>query len=153
MESAVILETASDLAPWSWFSTTYQQYHTIIVFLLELKQNPDLPEAPRIGLLFDHVFGPVYGITRNQRVLDLLCLLRDCLDGYYKLRGLKSKENMVPSTLDDDSYTSKAAYQGLSPDINAHWFRTPQVSRNDDWTPLNTLDRLPFALSEDYPKA
>jgi hypothetical protein len=139
MECAAILENSSTLSTWSWFSSTYQQYHTIIHFLLELQENPGLAQAERIGLMFDHVFGPVYGISRAQRVLDLLCLLRDCLNGYYRLRGLKSKDDEALLTTAEASYTAKDPYHGMSPNIKGHWFRTPQAMEMNDWSSWNSI--------------
>jgi hypothetical protein len=92
LDSAVLLETSPILSTWSWYASTYQQYHTIIHFLIEMHENPNLAGAERIGLMIDHVFGASYGQTRSERVFDLLCLLRDSLAGYLKLRGVKTTD-------------------------------------------------------------
>lgn len=48
LETAITLETSPDLRSWTWYSGALQQYHTAVLFLMEIVIYPDRKEAARI---------------------------------------------------------------------------------------------------------
>ncbi|KAL8829777.1 MAG: hypothetical protein Q9170_006022 [Blastenia crenularia] len=89
MEASATLETATDLVPWAWFAPTYQQYHGILLPLVWLYLDPNMPQAARASAMIDHVFGTCYGIARQQRCADILRMLASECTAFMKLRKVK----------------------------------------------------------------
>ncbi len=101
MESAAALKTEPDLAPWSWNSLAYQQYHSILFLLQELHQTPSLEQAERINSILNHVFGHSVGFSPWQRSDEILRLIHQQLKNFLAARG----------TLGEQSPTSSLAHE------------------------------------------
>jgi hypothetical protein len=91
LKSAALLETSPTLVTWSWYSSTYEQYHTITYLLFGMQKNPNHSQAEKMIPTIDHVFGASYRQTSAQRILDLLRLLADWLERHFKLRGMDDR--------------------------------------------------------------
>lgn len=109
-ESAVELENAADLSAWSWYTGAYQQYHTAVFLLMEVYRSPNIPQAARIGVILDHVFGRAPGITSHHRNEEVLKRLIEKLN---RLTDLKEKSPYSPGTLlSDDGKYGPGTYYG-----------------------------------------
>ena len=89
MEASATLETATDLIPWAWYAPTYQQYNSILLPLVWLYLDPNMPQAARASAMIDHVFGTCYGVSRQQRCADILRMLANECSAFLKLRKVK----------------------------------------------------------------
>ena len=87
-ESAVILDTATHFAPWSWYAGAYQGYCTSIFLLLEVYQNPKMPRADRIGAVLDHIYGPP-SVSTRERNRDILRALAKYFQRHLDLRKMQ----------------------------------------------------------------
>lgn len=90
LESGATLETAADLAPFAWFAGAYQQYHTVLLLLIERYKDPEFPSSGRVGTIIDHVFGHCYGISLTQRCEEILWMVKEGLESFYDLRRVTS---------------------------------------------------------------
>ncbi|KAF2128674.1 hypothetical protein P153DRAFT_342673 [Dothidotthia symphoricarpi CBS 119687] len=91
LEIGATLDTLPSLSPWSWYSTTYQQYHAVLLLLTELYRTPDLPRRERITTIIDHIFGHCYGVDITQRCSDLLFTVKENLEAFYVMKGFNRK--------------------------------------------------------------
>jgi hypothetical protein len=87
VENAILLETEPDLAPWAWYAGAYQQYHSLIWLLIELYQDPDLEEGPRILATADYVFGASWGLIYFDRSREILEALKKNLEAFLAAPG------------------------------------------------------------------
>ncbi|KAF1936018.1 fungal-specific transcription factor domain-containing protein [Clathrospora elynae] len=88
LEIGATLDTLPSLSSWAWYSTTYQQYHAVLLLLTELYRTPDvLQEKERMATIIDHVFGHCYGVGVRERCGDLLGMVKGNLEAFYLLKG------------------------------------------------------------------
>ncbi|KAF2463739.1 fungal-specific transcription factor domain-containing protein [Lindgomyces ingoldianus] len=95
LEIGATLDTLPSLSSWAWYSTTYQQYHAVLLLLTELYRTPDLPRKDRMVTIIDHVFGHCYGISVRERCSDLLWTVKENLEAFYIMKGIRSYKSMV----------------------------------------------------------
>ena len=81
-----MIETAPEFAHWAWFTGTFQQYDATIFMLMEVYRNPGIPQAHRINVVLDHVYGNALGLTSEQRNRNTLQLLLHKIDESEQLR-------------------------------------------------------------------
>jgi hypothetical protein len=98
LEIGATLDTLPSLSPWAWYSTTYQQYHAVLLLLTELYRTPDLPRKDRMMTMIDHIFGHCYGIGVRERCSDLLWTVKENLEAFYVMKGFnkKQRQNLAP---------------------------------------------------------
>lgn len=92
---------------------------------MEMYNNPNLPQRDRICSMIDHVFGPRYGWTVEERVTDILRLLRQSLESYLDLRKVRKRE------ITPDPETSTQTLLG-----NSEWLANPT---DDSWQSMPVL--------------
>jgi hypothetical protein len=91
LEIGATLDTLPSLSSWSWYSTTYQQYHAVLLLLTELYRTPDLPRKERMATIIDHIFGHCYGVGVRERCSDLLFTVKENLEAFYVMKGFNKK--------------------------------------------------------------
>jgi hypothetical protein len=91
LEIGATLDTLPSLSAWSWYSTTYQQYHAVLLLLTELYRTPDLPRKERMATIIDHIFGHCYGVGVRERCSDLLFTVKENLEAFYVMKGFNKK--------------------------------------------------------------
>ncbi|KAJ4366812.1 hypothetical protein N0V83_007337 [Neocucurbitaria cava] len=91
LEIGATLDTLPSLSPWAWYSTTYQQYHAVLLLLTELYRTPDLPRKERMATIIDHIFGHCYGVGVRERCSDLLWTVKENLEAFYVMKGFNRK--------------------------------------------------------------
>jgi hypothetical protein len=98
LEIGATLDTLPSLSSWSWYSTTYQQYHAVLLLLTELYRTPDLPRKERMATIIDHIFGHCYGVGVRERCSDLLFTVKENLEAFYVMKGFnkKSRQHLPP---------------------------------------------------------
>jgi len=97
LEIGATLDTLPSLSSWAWYSTTYQQYHAVLLLLTELYRTPDLPRKDRMMTMIDHIFGHCYGISVRERCSDLLWTVKENLEAFYVMKGFnKKRQNLAP---------------------------------------------------------
>lgn len=92
LEIGATLDTLPSLSTWAWYSTTYQQYHAVLLLLTELYRTPDLPRKERMSVLIDHIFGHCYGVGVRERCSDLLWTVKENLEAFYVMKGFKKRQ-------------------------------------------------------------
>jgi hypothetical protein len=95
LEIGATLDTLPSLSAWAWYSTTYQQYHAVLLLLTELYRTPDLPRKDRMATIIDHIFGHCYGVGVRERCADLLCTVKENLEAFYVLKGFNKKRQQI----------------------------------------------------------
>ncbi|KAJ5417207.1 uncharacterized protein N7487_000757 [Penicillium crustosum] len=129
LEAAVELESAKDLQKWAWYSSSWQEYHTAFLLLLEVFFFPMRRESSRIWSCLDFIFADVIstlpppleqiGTTqsvqeivahRDMKARYLLMLIAEHTRAYQKAKGIKTpvrfKDSMIilpPQKAGDDS--------------------------------------------------
>lgn len=58
LEIGATLDTLPVLSGWAWYSTTYQQYHAVLLLLTELYRTPDLERKDRMMTIIDQFVSP-----------------------------------------------------------------------------------------------
>jgi hypothetical protein len=91
LEIGATLDTLPSLSPWAWYSTTYQQYHAVLLLLTELYRTPDLARKERMATIIDHIFGHCYGVGVRERCSDLLWTVKENLEAFYVMKGFNKK--------------------------------------------------------------
>jgi len=91
LEIGATLDTLPSLSAWAWYSTTYQQYHAVLLLLTELYRTPDLPRKERMATIIDHIFGHCYGVGVRERCSDLLWTVKENLEAFYVMKGFNRK--------------------------------------------------------------
>jgi hypothetical protein len=140
LEIGATLDTLPSLSSWAWYSTTYQQYHAVLLLLTELYRTPDLPRRDRMATIIDHIFGHCYGVGVRERCADLLCTVKDNLEAFYVMKGFNKRR--VPQQ--HPTLQPLPSFQGQYP-MNALQ-RTPTV--NVDFESL--LGNLNGGQGEDF---
>jgi hypothetical protein len=95
LEIGATLDTLPSLSAWAWYSTTYQQYHAVLLLLTELYRTPDLPRKDRMATIIDHIFGHCYGVGVRERCSDLLWTVKENLEAFYVMKGFNKKRQQV----------------------------------------------------------
>ncbi|KAF1971788.1 hypothetical protein BU23DRAFT_555626, partial [Bimuria novae-zelandiae CBS 107.79] len=96
LEIGATLDTLPSLSSWAWYSTTYQQYHAVLLLLTELYRTPDLPRKERMMTIIDHIFGHCYGVGVRERCADLLWTVKENLEAFYIMKGIPKKSAAPP---------------------------------------------------------
>ncbi|KAF2114779.1 fungal-specific transcription factor domain-containing protein [Lophiotrema nucula] len=96
LEIGATLDTLPSLSPWAWYSTTYQQYHAVLLLLTELYRTPDLPRKERMMTIIDHIFGHCYGVDVRERCSDLLWNVKENLEAFYAMKGVNKRRVLAP---------------------------------------------------------
>ncbi|KAF2263844.1 fungal-specific transcription factor domain-containing protein [Lojkania enalia] len=91
LEIGATLDTLPSLSAWAWYSTTYQQYHAVLLLLTELYRTPDLPRKDRMMTIIDHIFGHCYGVGVRERCSDLLWTVKENLEAFYTMKGVNKR--------------------------------------------------------------
>ena len=95
LEIGATLDTLPSLSAWAWYSTTYQQYHAVLLLLTELYRTPDLPRKERMATIIDHIFGHCYGVGVRERCSDLLFTVKENLEAFYVMKGFNKKRQQI----------------------------------------------------------
>jgi len=128
LEAAVELEMDEDLKPWSWYSSSYQQYHAAFLLLVEVFTFPMRREANRIWKCLDFIFTDVLGnipplnasaarpslqdviAHRDIKARYLLTIICNRMRAYQKTKGFKNpvhfKDSMIILTPQKDGDSS-----------------------------------------------
>ena len=96
LEIGATLDTLPSLSSWAWYSTTYQQYHAVLLLLTELYRTPDLARKDRMMTIIDHIFGHCYGVGVRERCSDLLWTVKENLEAFYIMKGIPKKSIAPP---------------------------------------------------------
>ncbi len=166
LEIGATLDTLPSLSSWAWYSTTYQQYHAVLLLLTELYRTPDLPRKERMATIIDHIFGHCYGVGVRERCSDLLWTVKENLEAFYVMKGFNKKKTLLPpqqhptlqplpsfSAITSPAFTSSHSLQtlqrtptgtldGLNVDLDALLGGLNGVgggSGADDFDPFNNL--------------
>jgi hypothetical protein len=95
LETSMVLETDPDFAHWLWYTSAYHQYHSVLFPLSQMCLEPSLPEADRIVVVMEHVFGPSSPTsTPQQRGLSILLALRENISSFLSIRGIPAITGM-----------------------------------------------------------
>ncbi|KAF2275190.1 uncharacterized protein EI97DRAFT_379746 [Westerdykella ornata] len=92
LEIGATLDTLPSLSSWVWYSTTYQQYHAVLLLLTELYRTPDLARKDRMMTIIDHIFGHCYGVGVRERCSDLLWTVKENLEAFYIMKGVNKRK-------------------------------------------------------------
>lgn len=129
LEAAVELESAKDLRKWAWYSSSWQEYHTAFLLLLEVFFFPMRRESSRIWCCLDFIFADVISTLpppleqkgraqsiqeivahRDMKARYLLMMIVEHMRAYQKAKGIKTpvrfKDSMIilpPQKDGDDS--------------------------------------------------
>ncbi|CAG7934996.1 unnamed protein product [Penicillium nalgiovense] len=108
LEAAVELESATDLHKWAWYSSSWQDYHTALLLLIEVFLFPMRRESSRIWCCLDFIFadaisnlppmnhkGVVPSIHeivahRDSKARYLLMMIVEHTRAYQNAKGLKT---------------------------------------------------------------
>jgi hypothetical protein len=93
LEIGATLDTLPSLSSWAWYSTTYQQYHAVLLLLTELYRTPDLTRKDRMMTIIDHIFGHCYGVGVRERCSDLLWNVKENLEAFYVMKGVNKRKH------------------------------------------------------------
>jgi hypothetical protein len=118
LEIGATLDTLPSLSSWAWYSTTYQQYHAVLLLLTELYRTPDLPRKDRMMTIIDHIFGHCYGVGVRERCSDLLWTVKENLEAFYIMKGIPKKSVAPPQqhpTMQPLSLHSQHSLQNSGP--------------------------------------
>ncbi|KAJ5942552.1 hypothetical protein N7516_002720 [Penicillium verrucosum] len=118
LEAAVELESATDLQKWAWYSSSWQDYHTALLLLLEVFLFPMRRESSRIWCCLDFIFadaisnlppmdqkGVVPSIHeviayRDSKARYLLMIIVEYTRAYQNTKWLKTPIRYEDSTVD-----------------------------------------------------
>ncbi|OKL57359.1 hypothetical protein UA08_07452 [Talaromyces atroroseus] len=130
LEAAVELESAKDLQKWAWYSSSWQEYHTAFLLLLEVFLFPMRKESSRIWRCLDFIFADVISTLppplqqkraaqssiqesvaqRDTKARYLLLMIVEHMRAYQRAKGIKTpvrfKDSMIvvpPQNGGDDS--------------------------------------------------
>ena len=94
LENAIALETIPSLAPWSWYSGAFQQYHAALLLLVDTYMHPNDRFADRVWPCLDHAFMLPHDVPREQKVLLVLTELSNRMNVYSLLRKPRATAGM-----------------------------------------------------------
>ncbi|PSS23149.1 hypothetical protein M430DRAFT_117037 [Amorphotheca resinae ATCC 22711] len=89
LETAITLETSPDLRSWTWYSGALQQYHTAVLFLMEIVIYPDRKEAARIWPLLAYIFECDPSEDPVMQAQKVLSELQHKIAVYQSMRGMR----------------------------------------------------------------
>ncbi|PYI09606.1 hypothetical protein BO78DRAFT_307832, partial [Aspergillus sclerotiicarbonarius CBS 121057] len=139
LEAAVDLES-EDLHLWSWYSSSYHQYHVAFLLLCEVFAFPLRKEATRIWRCLDFVFAePLTSLAgliisetptlqeiidyRNMKGRHLITMISERMHVYQAAKGLRQPSNfddsmlvITPQIVDDSDPTMPLNYGHVSPE-------------------------------------
>ncbi|KAF9733652.1 hypothetical protein PMIN04_005685 [Paraphaeosphaeria minitans] len=141
LEIGATLDTLPSLSSWAWYSTTYQQYHAVLLLLTELYRTPDLDRKDRMMMIIDHIFGHCYGVGVRERCADLLWTVKENLEAFYIMKGIPKKAAAPPQqhpTLQPLPQLNRSQSSVTSPDlgIGMTGLQTPMDNLNVDFESL-----------------
>lgn len=136
LEIGATLDTLPSLSSWAWYSTTYQQYHAVLLLLTELYRTPDLARKDRMMTIIDHIFGHCYGVGVRERCSDLLWTVKENLEAFYIMKGIPKKSAAQHSTV--QSLASQS--QPLQPTTGTGTPDVSQMAMTGLQTPMDSLN-------------
>ncbi|KAF2750360.1 hypothetical protein M011DRAFT_465126 [Sporormia fimetaria CBS 119925] len=104
LEIGATLDTLPSLSQWVWYSTTYQQYHAVLLLLTELYRTPDLARKERMMTIIDHIFGHCYGVGVRERCSDLLWNVKENLEAFYIMKGVNKRRTTTNALQQQPAY-------------------------------------------------
>ncbi|KAI9810845.1 MAG: hypothetical protein M1827_006052 [Pycnora praestabilis] len=111
LEAAIELETNPTLALWSWYSGTYQQYHTAFLLLTEVYAFPMRREAGRIWRCLDYIFEAPADLPPADKARLIMTEIRDKTDTFMKMRRMRAPKTLEQKLgLDGPKKVGKAQY-------------------------------------------
>ncbi|KAH5491387.1 hypothetical protein HBI52_219900 [Parastagonospora nodorum] len=134
LEIGATLDTLPSLSAWAWYSTTYQQYHAVLLLLTELYRTPDLPRKERMATIIDHIFGHCYGVGVRERCRDLLGQVKENLEAFYVMKGFNKKR---PTPSQHPTFQPYSLTSPQNSNFGAQHQLHSQVQRN---APANLAD-------------
>lgn len=141
LEIGATLDTLPSLSSWLWYSTTYQQYHAVLLLLTELYRTPDLARKERMMTIIDHIFGHCYGVGVRERCSDLLWTVKENLEAFYIMKGVGNKRKVTSALPLQQQPSYRPLRQGsaaTSSDFGAqHGFAGIQTQMG---TPMDSVD-------------
>lgn len=143
LEIGATLDTLPSLSAWAWYSTTYQQYHAVLLLLTELYRTPDLPRKERMATIIDHIFGHCYGVGVRERCSDLLWTVKENLEAFYVMKGFNKKRQRIapqqhPTLQPLTSFSTMASPMSFGQQQKQQPMMHSQLQR----TPTGGLDNL-----------
>jgi hypothetical protein len=140
LEIGATLDTLPSLSSWAWYSTTYQQYHAVLLLLTELYRTPDLARKDRMMTIIDHIFGHCYGVGVRERCSDLLWTVKENLEAFYIMKGIRKKTTAPPQqhpTLPQQSHHTNS---NAGPSVTPTQEMQNQMVMSGMTTPMDTLN-------------
>ena len=132
LEIGATLDTLPSLSSWAWYSTTYQQYHAVLLLLTELYRTPDLERKDRMMTIIDHIFGHCYGVSVRDRCADLLWTVKENLEAFYIMKGIPKKAAAPPQQHPSFHHAQSGAHaQGLPHALNRNNTQSSSVASPD----------------------
>ncbi|KAH7074474.1 hypothetical protein BKA63DRAFT_314583 [Paraphoma chrysanthemicola] len=139
LEIGATLDTLPSLSSWAWYSTTYQQYHAVLLLLTELYRTPDLPRKERMATIIDHIFGHCYGVGVRERCSDLLWTVKENLEAFYVMKGFNKKRLQMPPQQHPTLQPLPSFSSVTSPGFGQ---QTPTIHSTLQRTPTGNLENL-----------
>lgn len=143
LEIGATLDTLPSLSSWAWYSTTFQQYHAVLLLLTELYRTPELARKERMMTIIDHIFGHCYGVGVRERCSDLLWTVKENLEAFYIMKGIPKKHAAPPQqhpTLQPLHQQQTSTGASTTPDLSSQMvmtgLQTPMDSLNVDFESL-----------------
>jgi len=137
LEIGATLDTLPSLSSWAWYSTTYQQYHAVLLLLTELYRTPDLTRKDRMMTIIDHIFGHCYGVGVRERCSDLLWTVKENLEAFYVMKGVNKRKHHP------QQHPTLQPLQGHArPQVQSH----PSSASTQDFKYNSSLPPLPTPL-------
>ncbi|KAF1957568.1 hypothetical protein CC80DRAFT_592812 [Byssothecium circinans] len=154
LEIGATLDTHPPLSAWAWYSTTYQQYHAVLLLLTELYRTPDLDRKERMQTIIDHIFGHCYGVGVRERCSDLLWTVKENLEAFYIMKGIPKRSHhqhqpqppSYPLPLSSSSHHQQAPHAHLrrqqtsSSSAHAHDLNNTSLPMTGLTTPMDNLN-------------
>lgn len=147
-EVGTIIDTDPDVAQWAWYSGAYHQYHSSLTLLIDLYQNPDLPESGRIMAVLDHVFGQSSAPTPQLRCAQILRAIKDNMSSFLTAIGSADPQSTLynrsvphPTLMDGDhgfptsfpdTFESPDAFEPTMSDSDVWWLWQPELQYYDE---------------------
>lgn len=136
LEIGATLDTLPSLSSWAWYSTTYQQYHAVLLLLTELYRTPDLARKDRMMTIIDHIFGHCYGVGVRERCSDLLWTVKENLEAFYIMKGVNKKKTGLQQPLQQPPFRPLRQGSTTTPSD----FSQLSLQQNQLQTPMENLD-------------
>ncbi|KAF1995115.1 hypothetical protein P154DRAFT_446218 [Amniculicola lignicola CBS 123094] len=141
LEIGATLDTLPSLSSWAWYSTSYQQYHAVLLLLTELYRTPDLARKERMMTIIDHIFGHCYGVGVRERCSDLLWTVKENLEAFYIMKGVNKRKAIASGPLQAPMLRSLHSTTATSPDFSQMSLQSQsQLQSNQNQTPMDNLN-------------